>query len=143
MRLRSPCSKAQNSEGTFSVAPTSERLSRSDLRYVKAYLPSSRMMILINENPPFSQQDELTTDFCYGFLTFPKITLSLPGGINFDLMKYWDGQPVRFVCCERNSDAAGRLEGPGRTFLCVVLEVVDDAESALVGTRSTNGGHNT
>jgi Protein of unknown function (DUF1769) len=100
------------------------------------------MLILINPSP-FSQQDELTTDFCYGFLTFPKITLSLPGGINFDLMKYWDGQPVRFVCCERNADAGGKLAGPGRTFWCVVFEVVDDGEGEPIGTRSTKGGHNT
>ena len=99
------------------------------------------MVILIN--PSFSQQDELTTDFCYGFLTFPKITLSLPGGINFDLMKYWDGQPVRFVCCERNADAGGKLAGPGRTFWCVVFEVVNDAEGEPIGTRSTKGGYNT
>ena len=38
----------------------------------------------------FSQRVELTTDFCYGFVTFPKMTLSLPGGIKVDLMKYWD-----------------------------------------------------
>ena len=92
---------------------------------------------------PPPQQDELTTDFCYGFLTFPKITLNLPGGINFDLMKYWDGQPVRFVCCDRSADDRGRLDGPGRTYWCVVFEVVDDAEGEPIGTRSTKGGHNT
>ena len=80
-------------------------------------------MILINPSP-FSQQDELATDFCYGSLTFPRITLSLPGGINFDLMKYWDGQPVRVVCCERNADASGKLAvGPVAHFgvLCLKL----------------------
>jgi len=91
----------------------------------------------------FGPGDELTTDFCYGFLTFPKLTLSLPGGISFDLTKYWDGQPVRFVCCERSADGRGKLNGPGRTFWCVILEVVDDAEGEPIGTWSSRGGHNT
>jgi hypothetical protein len=89
------------------------------------------------------QQDELTTDFCYGFLTFPNLTLSLPGGISFDLMKYWDDQPVRFVCCERDTEDNGKLKGPGKTFWCVVFEVVDDSEGDPIGTWSTKGGHNT
>ncbi|KAL1667928.1 hypothetical protein GGF50DRAFT_47440 [Schizophyllum commune] len=51
----------------------------------------------------------LTCDFAYGFLSFsPTIALVLPGGLSFDLMRYWDGQPVRFVCCERASGAGQR-----------------------------------
>jgi len=47
-------------------------------------------------------QDVITTDFCYGFLEFaPSLRLRIPGGLGFDLAKYWDGQGVRFVCCER------------------------------------------
>lgn len=61
----------------------------------------------------FVEQDVITTDFCYGFLEFsPSLALKLPGGLSFDLMKYWDGQPVRFVCCERKhknkAEAVGR-----------------------------------
>lgn len=69
-----------------------------------------------------SPEDLLTADFCYGFLSFPSITLRLPCGISFDCMKYWDGQPVTFVCCER----AKTGKGPGRTFWCVRFEVVAD-----------------
>ena len=32
----------------------------------------------------------------------------LIGGLSFDLMRYWDGQPVRFVCCERASGGGKR-----------------------------------
>ncbi|KAJ7125027.1 hypothetical protein C8R44DRAFT_782088 [Mycena epipterygia] len=47
-------------------------------------------------------QDLITTDFCYGFLEFaPSLRLQLPGGLGFNLTRYWDGQDVRFVCCER------------------------------------------
>lgn len=70
-------------------------------------------------------EDIIQTDFAYGFLTFyPSLALSLPGGISFDLVRYWDGQPVTFVCCERKKDG----DGPGRMFWCVVFEIVLDGE---------------
>jgi len=77
----------------------------------------------------FGPNDLITTDFCYGFLEFsPTISLRLPGGVSFDLMKYWDGQPVRFVCCERRSTyAAADGEGSpwGRMFWCVAIELAE------------------
>jgi Protein of unknown function (DUF1769) len=70
-------------------------------------------------------QDVITTDFCYGFLQFsPKLSLQIPGGFSFDLDKYWDGQPVRFVCCERRK--ANSPEPWGKLFWCVSIEMVDD-----------------
>lgn len=68
----------------------------------------------------------ITTDFCYGFLEFsPSLALRLPGGLSFDLVHYWDGQPVRFVCCERKNDNDG--EDPwGTIFWCVSIEMADD-----------------
>ncbi|PPQ78628.1 hypothetical protein CVT25_010592 [Psilocybe cyanescens] len=82
----------------------------------------------------FGPEDVITTDFCYGFINFaPSLSLQLPGGLSFDLMKYWDGQPVRFVCCERvptRKGGAGTGEQSqepwGRIFWCVAIEVVDD-----------------
>lgn len=66
----------------------------------------------------------ITTDFCYGFINFaPSLSLQLPGGFSLDLMKYWDGQPVRFVCCERRAASGG--EAWGRIFWCVAIEIVD------------------
>lgn len=82
----------------------------------------------------FGPEDVITTDFCYGFINFaPSLSLQLPGGLSFDLMRYWDGQPVRFVCCERRKegaegDAAADGEPWGRIFWCVAIEVVDDGE---------------
>ncbi|KAK0203448.1 hypothetical protein DFS33DRAFT_802370 [Desarmillaria ectypa] len=74
----------------------------------------------------FSDQDVITTDFCYGFLDFnPSLALRLPGGISFDLMRYWDGQPVRFVCCERNPDRDAGGDPCGRIFWCIVIEQAD------------------
>ncbi|KAJ7782800.1 DUF1769-domain-containing protein [Mycena metata] len=91
-------------------------------------------------------QDIITTDFCYGFLEFaPSLRLRLPGGLAFDLAKYWDGQGVRFVCCERrhvSSDHSSPLpddnaegeqleddEDPwGRVFWCVSIEIDEDEE---------------
>ncbi|KAK0458092.1 uncharacterized protein EV420DRAFT_1620875 [Desarmillaria tabescens] len=74
----------------------------------------------------FSDQDVITADFCYGFLEFnPSLALRLPGGISFDLMRYWDGQPVRFVCCERNPDRDAEGDPWGRIFWCIVIEQAD------------------
>jgi len=81
-------------------------------------------------NVVFGPEDIITTDFCYGFLEFsPSLTLRLPGGISFDLLRYWDGQPVRFMCCERKtSPEASPSESSdpwGRSFWCVAIEMVE------------------
>ncbi|KAJ7597332.1 hypothetical protein C8J56DRAFT_773657 [Mycena floridula] len=70
-------------------------------------------------------EDVITTDFCYGFIQFsPKLELKLPG-MAFDLQRYWDGQPVRFVCCERKSDG----DQPwGKIFWCVIVELCEEDE---------------
>lgn len=52
------------------------------------------------------------------------MALHLPGGVSIDMLKYWDGQPVRFVCCERVRP--GAAEPWGRVFWCVVIEQVED-----------------
>lgn len=71
----------------------------------------------------------ITTDFCYGFINFsPSLSLQLPGGFSLDLMKYWDGQPVRFVCCERKRFVEEGGEPWGRIFWCVAIEMVNDEE---------------
>ncbi|KAI9441281.1 hypothetical protein H4582DRAFT_1931539 [Lactarius indigo] len=94
----------------------------------------------------FGPEDVFTTDFCYGFIHFaPTLSLNLPGGISFDLMHYWDGQPVRFVCCERKreaeSDSGGGEEHDaedvpwGRVLWCVAIELVLDEEESLPTPR--------
>lgn len=42
-------------------------------------------------------------------------------------MRYWDGQPVRFVCCERGF---GGKEPFGRVFWCLSIEA-DDSKGDL------------
>lgn len=39
-------------------------------------------------------------------ITTDALSLRLPGGMSFDLMHYWDGQPVRFVCRRRKGATA-------------------------------------
>ena len=82
----------------------------------------------------FGPSDVFTIDFCYGFLEFkPKLVLRIPGGISFDLMRYWDGQPVRFVCCERkkptNDQSADDQEPWGRVFWAISIEPYGDKEA--------------
>ncbi|TFK38073.1 hypothetical protein BDQ12DRAFT_683924 [Crucibulum laeve] len=94
----------------------------------------------------FGPMDVITTDFCYGFINFsPSLSLQVPGGLSFDLMKYWDGQPVRFVCCERKVEGGGtknKEEDPwGRIFWCVAIEMVDDDDDdELNGDESNEVG---
>ncbi|KAF7315224.1 hypothetical protein MIND_00036800 [Mycena indigotica] len=78
----------------------------------------------------FGPNDVITTDFCYGFLEFaPALRLRLPGGLGFDLARYWDGQPVRFVCCERKCEDDGSDDPWGRPLWCVSIEL--DSEDGL------------
>ncbi|OJT14872.1 hypothetical protein TRAPUB_8563 [Trametes pubescens] len=90
----------------------------------------------------FGPEDIVTTDFCYDFLQFSHsgIALRLPGGITIDVMKYWDGQPVRFVCCERVKKGE-RTDRPwGRILWCVVIEPAeDDVPVYEKGSASSSG----
>jgi hypothetical protein len=135
------------SELYLSYSPSSGDTNHSDssLDTLK-YLPSSRRSFFSKPEHrrlvTFGPDDSITTDFCYGFLSFTPSPnspggdsgtgtgprLDIPGGLSFDLGRYWDGQPVRFVCCERK-DKASNLEGDepwGRSFWCVAIEMVDD-----------------
>ncbi|KIK25928.1 hypothetical protein PISMIDRAFT_314313 [Pisolithus microcarpus 441] len=82
----------------------------------------------------FGPDDIVTIDFCYGFLEFyPDIILRLPAGITFDLMKYWDKQPIRFVCgTRRRPSEGGKEEGDepiADMFWCVEVVSADDDEA--------------
>ncbi|WFC99588.1 hypothetical protein MYAM1_002333 [Malassezia yamatoensis] len=45
-----------------------------------------------------TESDVITVDFCNGFIDFNTLQLVLPYmNLHFDLQKYWDGQPVRYV----------------------------------------------
>ena len=70
----------------------------------------------------------ITADFSHHYLEFGEdsIVLRLPCGIAIDLLRYWDGQPVRFVCCERAKGSSKNKTPWGRVFFCVVVERVDD-----------------
>ncbi|KAG9006996.1 hypothetical protein FRB95_013531 [Tulasnella sp. JGI-2019a] len=67
----------------------------------------------------FTPEVVLHVDFAYGYFQFPELYLTLPGGISFDLKKYWSNQPVRFVCCQRASTGTG----PGKEYFVVQFDV--------------------
>lgn len=83
----------------------------------------------------FGPSDIITTDFCYGFIEFsPSLSLRLPGGLSFDLVRYWDGQPVRFVCCERKETAGEQYDNDepwGRIFWCITIEMDDEEDQSM------------
>ncbi|KAF9225983.1 DUF1769-domain-containing protein [Gyrodon lividus] len=97
-------------------------------------------------------EDLITLDFCYGYLEFsPTLALRLPGGISFDLIRYWDKHPVRFICCERKNPSPGGedVEQPvGKVFWCVSFEEGDNGGDGEPGKpasegNGTNGQDNT
>lgn len=77
-------------------------------------------------------------------------------------MHYWDGQPVRFVCCERKRQAVdgdelvgeGDAESDvpwGRVLWCVAIQLIPDepqpqpqphAQDSQRGSRIANGETN-
>ena len=83
-----------------------------------------------------STQDLITADFCHHYLHFGSnsIVLRLPGGISIDLLKYWDGQPVRFVCAERLKKGEKGVDGLpyGRVFFCVAMVNDEEGEKEKV-----------
>jgi hypothetical protein len=63
-------------------------------------------------------------DFCHGWLSFENgLSLNFPV-VHFDLMRYWDGRPLWFVCCERSKDG----KGPGNPIWCVGFEIMEEHE---------------
>ena len=60
----------------------------------------------------------ITADFFNGFIDFNDLTLHIPfsGGLKFDLKKYWDGQPVRYICKDRKND---------KVFFVIQFDIVD------------------
>lgn len=122
-------SDKSSSSGSSSSFSLPKRRSNSNSKSVtgdakkrRAYFSSASA----RRNVMLGPQDMLTTDFCYGFLAFPQLALTLPGGLAFDLTRYWDGQPVRFVCCLRPKTEDGETVGEARVFWCVAIESVDD-----------------
>ncbi|KAI0697503.1 hypothetical protein C8T65DRAFT_662100 [Cerioporus squamosus] len=137
--------------GRYNTAAHEERCSERQGRKVQNS-PSKRRGYFTNaprrQEVVFGPEDLITTDFCYDFLTFSPdgILLKLPGGLSIEMTKYWDGQPVRFVCCERLKKEERTAERAwGRILWCVVIEPVADGDDDLrekgsTRTGSTNSG---
>ncbi|KAF5333866.1 hypothetical protein D9758_017104 [Tetrapyrgos nigripes] len=122
-KLRIKTSKSKRNEGIHKSSKSSFNFSTSTQR--RSYFSNEEN----RKDIVFGPEDIISTDFCYGFLEFsPSLSLRLPGGISFDLMKYWDGQPVRFVCCERKRTRTSH-EGKGE----VVEEVEKDDDDVPWG----------
>ncbi|KAF9488188.1 hypothetical protein BDN71DRAFT_1491209 [Pleurotus eryngii] len=125
---KSNTSSSSSSSKSSSRSKGKKRRGPSNANLHSASDRRSRFSDIANrQEVEFGPQDLITTDFCYGFLQFsPSLALALPGGLSFDLMRYWDGQPVRFVCCERKGEDGEGEEPWGRIFWCVVIELAED-----------------
>lgn len=130
-RLKSAMGTQPRSSSILTRRRTSSIHESDDAAFEKSlkrrqFFTQQKNRLLLDLTP----KDIVTTDFCYGFLSFPTLALNLPGGISFDLKKYWDGQPVRFVCVERQPARSPDVkedvdsdisEDDDRMFWCVVI----------------------
>jgi len=84
-------------------------------------------------------RDLLQTDFCYNYISFSpsSVYVSLPGGFSVDLTRYWDGEPVKFVCCKRGKE--GDDLPWGRVFWCVAIERVEEREESKKAEERKEG----
>jgi len=72
--------------------------------------------------------DIFEADFTHGYLQFSHgLGLSLPIGVSFDLMKYWDGRPVYYVCCGRDKEGHG--DGPGEQYWAVCFQILEEPQT--------------
>ena len=73
-------------------------------------------------------QDLIVADFVHGHLDIgpSHFSVQIPGGYAFDMMQYWEGQPLKFVCCERAQEGDATGGKWGRVFWCVALEAVGE-----------------
>ncbi|CAE6396145.1 unnamed protein product [Rhizoctonia solani] len=93
------------------LAPRELRLSWGRrASFIKCLL---RVAFLITLTP----RDLIQADFVHGHIQFPSLTIALPGGVQFDLMYYYDERPVHFVC---------RKRGTEDTFFVVSFTVIKD-----------------
>ncbi|WFD44026.1 hypothetical protein MPSI1_002691 [Malassezia psittaci] len=74
------------------------------------------------EKLDITESDVITVDFCNGFIDFNSLQLVLPYmNLHFDLQKYWDGQPVRYVAKNIETD---------EVYFVVQFELMELSEEA-------------
>ncbi|WWC62235.1 uncharacterized protein I303_104831 [Kwoniella dejecticola CBS 10117] len=95
---------------------------------------SNRQLIDVKEDT------EVGMEFCNGLLDFNTLSATLPSPFNLQipLLKYWDGQPVTYVCQDKTPSGecpvgAGSGGGGNKVHWSVAFEIVDeDAKAQLV-----------
>ncbi|WVQ80117.1 hypothetical protein IAT38_002218 [Cryptococcus sp. DSM 104549] len=76
-------------------------------------------------------------EFANGLLDFNTLSASLPPpfSLHIPLLKYWDGQPVTYVC-QRRPAAGGKASPVGEeVFWSVAFEIVDEEAKAALEKR--------
>ncbi|PKI84085.1 hypothetical protein MVES1_002023 [Malassezia vespertilionis] len=74
--------------------------------------------------------DVITVDFCNGYIDFNQLHLKIPyGGLEFDLGKYYNGQPVRYVCKNIRTK---------KIYFIVQFDLVEDKDEKEVTDSDSN-----
>ncbi|CAE6425468.1 unnamed protein product [Rhizoctonia solani] len=111
--------------------PITEERSRPALAHGSESSPAARRKYFTVESHRkevnFTPKDLIQADFVHGYLQFPSLTIALPGGVQFDLMYYYDERPVHFVCKKRGTE---------ETFFVVSFTVIKDENGRNQGDNS-------
>ncbi|CAG8565241.1 11016_t:CDS:2 [Paraglomus occultum] len=86
--------------------------------------PSARRRYFSNkenrERLKITEDQVWDLDFFNAYIDFDKFAVKLPG-FEIGVMKYWDGQPLRYVCKSRDASAI---------FFVVVFELIEEDETS-------------
>ncbi|ORY22827.1 hypothetical protein BCR39DRAFT_487597 [Naematelia encephala] len=85
------------------------------------------------KNTTITSDTQVGLEFCNGLLDFNTLSATLPQPFRLQvpLLKYWDGQPVTYVCQKRHEKGESPVGGD-RVYFSVAFEIVDEeAKKAL------------
>ena len=109
-RLQEDCALLQITDGDETSKATTTAFETAKSR--RSFLSKAHNRRMVT----FSSADTIEMDFCTGFIDFNTFSVSLPV-ISVNLLKYWDHQPVKYVCDTRDG---------ATTFFVVVLQLIEE-----------------
>ncbi|WVW84290.1 hypothetical protein I302_106321 [Kwoniella bestiolae CBS 10118] len=97
----------------------------------KSHISLRRKWLTKASNRRAVQVDESTEvgmEFCNGLLDFNTLSATLPKPftLQIPLLKYWDGQPVTYICQDKPPAGVSPVGGENRVRWSVAFEIVDE-----------------
>jgi len=111
-----PWNSSQAEEDITPLYSTSGK--KEDVEYLKGNSDARRKYFAnkTNRDGVIPKDTVFETDFCNGFIDFNTLSVNFGARLQFSLAKYWDGQPVRYICRTRDGS---------KIFFCIDFTLVD------------------